>query len=77
MVPLFVGLFLEVSLPAVLGMVYVKHGMEVAQPVAQFNLSASKFRTRRTLYYQLMRRCLRSPGVMVFGSWFVYHPSTC
>ena len=72
---LFVGLFLEVPLLAMLGV--VKHAVVVAEPVALFNLSASKYRTRRTLYDQLIRRCSRIPGVMILGSWFVYHPSTC
>lgn len=67
------GLFLKVSLLALLGVVYVKHAVEVAEPVALFNLVTSKYRTRRMLYDQLRR----IPGVMMFGSWFVYHPSTC
>lgn len=50
--PLFVGLFLEVPLLALLGVVYVRHAVEVAEPVGLFNLSASST--------ELVERCMIS-----------------
>lgn len=46
------GLFLEVSLLAVLGVVYVKHAVEVAELVALFNPSTSST--------ELVERCIIS-----------------